>query len=103
MVGRQNPNQKVNDQFARRLKALADEEYPGLIKGIFYGKGVYNQHVAPHSLLLEFGTHVTTKEQAIASAQLFAEPVSKLLLPVREGQARRKMPEYFPVLSGYLV
>lgn len=90
VVGRQNPNQKVNDQFARRLKALADEEYPGLIKGIFYGKGVYNQHVAPHSLLLEFGTHVTTKEQAIASAQLFAEPVSKLLFASKGGTGQKE-------------
>ena len=40
VVGRQNPNHKVNDQFARRLKAIADELYPGLIKGIFYGKSV---------------------------------------------------------------
>lgn len=90
VVGRQNPNHKVNDQFARRLKAIADELYPGLIKGIFYGKGSYNQHVAPHSLLLEFGTHVTSKEQAIASAQLFAEPVSRLLYSSKNGEEGNK-------------
>lgn len=90
VVGRQNPNHKVNDQFAKRLKAIADELYPGLIKGIFYGRGSYNQHVAPHSLLLEFGTHVTTKEQAIASARLFAEPVSRLLAANKDGGAGEK-------------
>lgn len=105
VVGRQNPNQKVNDQFARRLKAIADEMYPGLIKGIFYGKGVYNQHVAPHSLLLEFGTHVTTKEQAIASAHLFAEPVSKLLFAGEKGETSSESSESGSILStvGWII
>lgn len=79
VVGRQNPNRKVNDQFARRLKATADNQYPGLIKGIFYGGGNYNQHISPHSLLLEFGTHVTTKDQAIVSAGFLADSINQLL------------------------
>lgn len=79
VVGRQNPNRKVNDSFARQLKAVADKYYPGLIRGIFYGNGSYNQEVSPRSLLLEFGTHVTTKEQAQASATLFADVVNQLL------------------------
>ena len=79
VVGRQNPNNSVNDQFARRLKAVADEHYPGLIKDIFYGNGNYNQQIAPHSLLLEFGTYVTSKEQAQASTVMFADVVNRLL------------------------
>ncbi len=51
VLGRQNPNRKVNDQFARYLKAIADRQYPGLIKDIFYGHGSYNEQVSPHLLL----------------------------------------------------
>jgi len=79
VVGRQNPNRSVNDKFARQLKAITDQKYPGLIKGIFYGQGNYNQTIAPHSLLLEFGTHVTTKEQAQASAKMIAASIDSLL------------------------
>ena len=86
VVGRQNPNQKVNDQFAKSLKAVADEQYPGLIKGIFYGRGNYNQQFAPRSLLLEFGTHVTTKEQAVASAHMLADSISQLVYGSRDKQ-----------------
>lgn len=93
VVGRQNPNQSVNDQFAKSLKAVADEHYPGLIKGIFYGRGNYNQQFAPRSLLLEFGTHVTTKEQAIASAQMLADSISHLISGNREEQNVRNKTE----------
>lgn len=79
VVGRQNPNRSVNDKFARQLKAITDQKYPGLVKGIFYGQGNYNQTIAPHSLLLEFGTHVTTKEQAQASAKIIATSIDSLL------------------------
>lgn len=79
VVGRQNPNRKVNDKFARQLKAIADQQYPGLIKGIFYGRGNYNQQLSPRALLLEFGTHVTTEEQAAASSRMLADSIYQLL------------------------
>ncbi|MFW5856028.1 MAG: stage II sporulation protein P [Bacillota bacterium] len=79
VVGRQNPNRKVNDQFARNLKGISDKQYPGLIRDIFYGSGAYNQEFSPHSLLLEFGTHVTTKDQAQKSATMLADSINQLL------------------------
>lgn len=79
VIGRQNPNNSANDQLARQLKATADRTYPGLIKDIFYGRGNYNQSIAPRSLLLEFGTHVNNKGEVTASAQLLAEPLKELL------------------------
>lgn len=99
VVGRQNPNQKVNDQFAKSLKAIADQDYPGLIKGIFYGRGNYNQQLSAHSLLLEFGTHVTTKEQAAASAQLLATSINKLLYGSGAGQATGNTAENRSIIS----
>ncbi|MCK4259043.1 MAG: stage II sporulation protein P [Halanaerobiales bacterium] len=79
VVGRQNPNRKANDQFAKRLKAVCDEKYPGLVKGIFYANGKYNQELSPNCLLLEFGTHVTTKEQAEASTTMMADSIYTML------------------------
>ena len=79
VVGRQNPNFQANDQFARVLKASADEIYPGLIKDIFYGRGNYNQQMAPNFLLLEFGTYVNTADQANSSAYLMAAPIKRVL------------------------
>jgi len=79
VVGRQNPNIKVNDQFARQLKAIADNHHPGLVKGIFYGSGNYNQQVSPHSVLIEVGTHVSTLEEAQAASRLLSESIYRLL------------------------
>jgi len=79
VVGRQNPNIKVNDQFARQLKAISDNHYPGLVKGIFYGSGNYNQQISPHSLLIEVGTHVSSLEEAQAATRLLSESIYRLL------------------------
>lgn len=79
VVGRQNPKMATNDQMAKRIKAIADERYPGLIKGIFYAKGKYNQDLSARALLLEFGTHVTTKEQAERSTAALVDSIYTVL------------------------
>ncbi|MEC9488944.1 MAG: stage II sporulation protein P [Halanaerobium sp.] len=78
VVGRQNPNMQVNLNLAKHLKAVADRLHPGLIRGIFMGKGKYNQDLSSHALLFEFGTHVTTKEEAIASTYMLADAINQL-------------------------
>ncbi|MGI5898364.1 MAG: stage II sporulation protein P [Christensenellales bacterium] len=79
LVGKNNQNFAANKNFAKELKANGDEMHPGLIKDIYIGKGNYNQELAPNSILLEFGTHETTKEQAQASTKYMAEVVSQTL------------------------
>lgn len=79
VVGRQNPNMQANEEMAKRLKAIADKKHPGLIKGIFYAKGKYNQELSPRALLLEFGTHVTTKEEAEKSTAALADSIYTML------------------------
>lgn len=78
-VGRNNPNSSVNREFAKELKAVADEKYPGLIKDIFIGKGNYNQELYPQAILLEFGTHEIEKEKAIDSTQYMADVLNNVL------------------------
>lgn len=68
VVGQQNPLLQVNRYEAERLKATADRLYPGLIIGIYYGGGSYNQDVDAGVLLIEIGT----TDQARSEAELAA-------------------------------
>jgi len=75
VVGRQNQNLGVNREFAQSMKALADQMYPGLVKGIFFGRGNYNQDLSPLAMLVEAGAHTNSREAAERGISLFAEVV----------------------------
>lgn len=75
VVGRQNQNLGVNREFAQSMKALADQMYPGLVKGIFFGRGNYNQDLSPLAMLVEAGAHTNSREAAERGIRLFAEVV----------------------------
>lgn len=77
VLGRTNANLKANQDLAFRIKAIADKEYPNLIKDIFYGSGDYNQDLTPNSLLLEFGTDTHTRQRAEESAKFMADVLTK--------------------------
>ena len=79
LVGRSNQNSAANREFAKEVKAVADHQYPGLVKDIFIGKGTYNQDLTPNAILLEFGTHTTSKERAIASTDMIATAITSVL------------------------
>ena len=78
-VGRSNQNAAENKAFAQRLKAAADEVYPGLIKDIFIGKGNYNQELYPQAILLEFGTYEIEKDKAISATEYMADVIDEVL------------------------
>lgn len=88
LVGRSNQNSEVNREFAKQIKAVADKQYPGLIKDIFIGKGNYNQDLSPNAILLEFGTHTLSKERALESTQHMANVVSTALYGSSTGSAK---------------
>lgn len=79
VVGRQNPNESVNNAFAKQIKAVVDRQYPGMVRGIYYGKGVYNQDLAPRAILLEFGSNTNTRGAAERGAQIFASAAASVL------------------------
>lgn len=87
VVGRQNPNMKANEAFAYQVKAVVDKKYPGLIKGIFYGDGKYNQDLAPRMLLVEMGAHTNSREEAERGAAIFASAAQEVL--TRAGASNR--------------
>jgi stage II sporulation protein P len=79
VVGRQNPNFAANNNFAKQIKAVVDRKYPGFIKGIFYGKGKYNQDLGPRTVLLEFGSNTNSKEAAERGAWIFAAAAKEVV------------------------
>ena len=79
LVGRSNQNGSANKKFAAQIKAVGDKTYPGLIKDIYIGKGTYNQDLSPRSVLLEFGTHVISKERVTNSMAPIANVIYKAL------------------------
>lgn len=88
LVGRANQNSAVNREFAKEIKAIADKQYPGLIKDIFIGKGTYNQDLSPNAILLEFGTHTISKERVLNSVDKMAHVVSTSLYGTQTGSAK---------------
>lgn len=73
VVGTGNQNYAENLEFAKSIKAYADEVYPGLIKDIYMGKGNYNQQLTPRAMLFEMGCDLIDKNLVLKSC----EPLSK--------------------------
>jgi stage II sporulation protein P len=46
------------------LKNYADREFPGFVRGIFYGDATFNQDLSPRALLFEMGSHENSREAA---------------------------------------
>lgn len=73
-------NWKENLRFAQKLEDKANELYPGLVRDIrIRNNRVYNQHLHPQGVLLEFGTDLNYLEEAKYSARLFAKVLSSVL------------------------
>lgn len=79
LVGRGNQNMEVNKEFALTIKAVGDKLYPGLIKDIYMGKGVFNQDLLPKSVLLECGTYTLEKELVLRSMPMMADVLYRTL------------------------
>jgi stage II sporulation protein P len=79
VVGRQNPNFQANNEYAKRVKDVVNRKCPGLVKGIFYGKGKYNQDLGPRALLLECGTNTCSEAEAARGGRIFAAAASDVL------------------------
>lgn len=93
VVGRQNQNREANLEYAKRIKAVGDKMYPGMIEGIFDARGNYNQDLGPKTILLEFGAHTNQLEHAERAAEFFAKvlPAAAGLTPATEKQAEEQI------------
>lgn len=79
VIGRSNPNMRANLEFARQVKATADNIYPGLMRGIYMGKGDYNQDLYPRALLFEVGTDKGSLTIASHAARLLSDVITAVL------------------------
>ncbi|NPV53245.1 MAG: stage II sporulation protein P [Firmicutes bacterium] len=79
VVGRENPNMRANEGFAYAIKDYADRNFPGLVRGIFYGKGGYNQDLSPRALLFEVGSQENSRYAAERSMATFIDALPALL------------------------
>ncbi|GAF18860.1 stage II sporulation protein P [Bacillus sp. JCM 19046] len=78
VVGLEHPNYEAQEKLATYFFNKLEEEYPGLVRGVFRkdkttGNGVYNQDMAANALLVEYGGVDNTMEQALNSAEVMAE------------------------------
>lgn len=89
VVGRENPQMNATLEFAKRVKKAADNRFPGLVRGIFFAQGRYNQDLSPRALLFEVGSHTNRREDAERGIALLGEVLPALLGPgTTAGRAR---------------
>lgn len=80
VVGKYGATGKQIEDYALQIKAAADKQHPGLVKGIFFAKGGdYNQDLFPRSMLLEVGTHTNNRQAAERGVALFADVIPTVL------------------------
>lgn len=94
VIGSRNQNRQANEELAYKIKAVADKTYPGLIKDIYIGRGMYNQELSPRSLLFELGTHESDKGAVENSTNFLADVVSKSLFGGRIKSVEKPHKEY---------
>lgn len=75
VVGRSNPLMNTNLGYAQRIKKVCDQAHPGLIRGIFIGKGDYNQDLYPSALLFEIGGNNNSLIMAERGARSLADAI----------------------------
>lgn len=76
VVGRSNPLMQTNLGYAKRVKKVCDKAHPGLIRGIFIGRGDYNQDLYPSALLFEIGSHNNSLAMAERGARSLADAIA---------------------------
>ena len=73
------PFWEENLTFALKLQKTAEEMYPGMTRPLYFGNFAYNMNVNTGSLLIEVGTDVNTLEEAVYSAQLLSNVLTRVL------------------------
>ena len=80
VVGAANPNMETNLRYAYAFKEIADRIYPGLVRGIYIGRGNYNQDLYPSAMLMEFGTEGMSRDTAEKTAACVTDVLKDFLL-----------------------
>lgn len=73
------PNWQKNYTLAKLIDQKCNQKYPGLSRGIQLVEWRYNQHLHPHALLLEVGSHEVSTEEAMRAMELLADVLADIL------------------------
>lgn len=85
---RMHPGWPENAAFGRALADLLEERFPGLFRRIIERpESRLNQDLHPRSILVEIGSYDTSLDEALVSAELFAEVVADMLHVIRFGRS----------------
>ncbi len=76
------PTWEKNYQFASKLAARLNEEYPGLCLGVRVKDGRYNQFLHPRAVLVEVGSVNNSTAEAVASARLFGDVLGAMMMEI---------------------
>lgn len=82
--GEGHPNWEKNLTLAAKLQKNLDTLYPTLARPMTLRQSVYNQDLAPGSLLVEVGSHGNTLQEALAGARAFARCAGAAFLALAE-------------------
>ncbi|NLY89072.1 MAG: stage II sporulation protein P [Firmicutes bacterium] len=80
-LGLLHPNWEKNHQFAVELVDAINRVYPDLAHRVILADARYNQHLHEKAILVEIGSEKSTLEEALYSAELFAEILASHLDP----------------------
>ncbi len=85
VVGPKNPNYEEVLSFAKYIKAVADQVYPGLCSGIIVKKyGKFNQYVSDYAALVEVGYNLNPYEEVVETAKMVGEILDIALRGIQE-------------------
>lgn len=73
------PHWQENHAMAQLINDRCAAKYPGLSKGIQLVEWRYNQHLHPHALLIEVGSHESSSEEAQRAMVMLADVLAEIL------------------------
>ncbi len=77
------PNWRENMRLCMLFHKTLEEMYPSLARPILLTSKLYNQHLTTGSMLIEMGTDANTLEEAVYSAELVGNALTKLLTELK--------------------
>ena len=73
------PDWEANYVLAERLTSCLNDSQEGLCRGVTLKSGRFNQHIAPHCVLIECGNNMNTLEEVLRSVPYLAQAIEKVM------------------------
>lgn len=73
------PDWKYNLRFAMELQKQCQDEFPSLMRPLYFSRRKYNMHKTHCSLLIEFGSDSNTLDEAAYSGRLFGKALADMM------------------------